>query len=231
MMLISCKNAAFAYDGTVVVHDVNFTVETGELVCIVGENGCGKSTIMKGMLRLLKPAAGSVEEAAGFNARDIGYLPQTTAAQKDFPASAMEIILSGRLPHMGLRPFYTKKDRSIAQAAMQKLRIENLRGVCFRELSGGQQKRVLLARALCAAGRLLALDEPAAGLDKQSGVEMYEILDELRAAGMAVVMVTHDIEYALSHAQKIVHPHSGGCWSGSIDEYKKTEYIKKWDGL
>ena len=229
MTLINCKNAAFAYDGTIVVHGVNFTVDAGEFICILGENGCGKSTIMKGMLHLLKPASGAVEEAAGFNARDIGYLPQTTAAQKDFPASAMEIILSGRLPHMGLRPFYTKKDTAIARDALQKLRIEDLRGVCFRELSGGQQKRVLLARALCAAVRLLALDEPAAGLDKQTGVEMYTLLEELRAGGMAVVMVTHDIEYALSHAQKIIHPHSGGCWSGAIDEYKKTEYIKKWD--
>ena len=222
MALLRCKNAAFAYDGAVVLGGVTITIESGELVCILGENGSGKSTIVKGLVGLIKPVSGEIERAGSPHARlPAGYLPQQTASQKDFPASAEEIVLSGRITG-GFKPFYTPRDKRIARETMQKLRIETLRGVCFRELSGGQQKRVLLARALCAAQRLLVLDEPAAGLDPLVTGEMYTLLQTLNAEGMTIVMVTHDVSYALAHAQKIIHVHNGAVWSGSVDDYKTS---------
>ncbi|MDR2521995.1 MAG: metal ABC transporter ATP-binding protein [Spirochaetaceae bacterium] len=219
MAVLRCTNAAFAYDGAVVLGGVTITIESGELVCVLGENGSGKSTFVKGLVGSIKPVSGKIEIEGRTQAA--GYLPQQTARQKDFPASAEEIVLSGRITG-GFKPFYTPRDRQIARETMRKLRIEALRGVCFRELSGGQQKRVLLARALCAARRLLVLDEPASGLDPLVTAEVYALLQALNADGLTIVMVTHDVPYALSRATKIIHVHHGAVWSGSVDDYKTS---------
>jgi len=146
MPLILCKDASFAYEGRVAVSGLNFAVHKGEYLCIVGENGSGKSTLVKGLLKLKAPASGSVELGDGLRANEIGYLPQQTAVQKDFPASVYEVVLSGRLSQRGILPFYSKQDKLTAAENMERLGIAALRRLCYRELSGGQQQRLLLAR-------------------------------------------------------------------------------------
>ena len=165
MSLISCKDLAFAYDGVTVLRHLNFKVEQGDYLCILGENGAGKSTLMKGLLGLKKPSAGTVAFGEDLRAKEIGYLPQQTPVQKDFPASVREVVLSGCLSGMGMRPFYSKTERDRADRNMQALEITDLKDRCYRDLSGGQQQRVLLARALCATKKVILLDEPVAGLD------------------------------------------------------------------
>ena len=173
MSLISCENLAFAYEGMTVLQNVNFTVGQGDYLCIIGENGAGKSTLMKGLLGLKKPSAGSVTFGDGLRAREIGYLPQQTPVQKDFPASVQEVVLSGCLSGMGLRPFYGKEEREKAARNIEALEITDLKDRCYRDLSGGQQQRVLLARALCATKKVILLDEPVAGLDPRVTINMY----------------------------------------------------------
>jgi zinc transport system ATP-binding protein len=204
--LVSAAGAAFGYNGYTVVRDLNFTITQGAYLCIVGENGSGKSTLIKGILGLLPPMEGTLSLGAGVRRNEIGCLSQQSAAKKDFPAGVYEIVLSGFLGSMGLRPFYSREQKQGAAENMMRLGIWDLRERCFRELSGGQQRRVLLARALCASRRLLVLDEPAAGLDPLVTAGVYEELDKLnRDMGVAVVMVSHDIEAAVKHAQKILH--------------------------
>jgi zinc transport system ATP-binding protein len=204
--LVAVSNAAFGYNGYTVVRGLTFTVPSGGYLCIVGENGSGKSTLLKGLLGLISPMEGSLNLGEGIRRNEIGYLSQQAAAKKDFPAGVYEIVLSGFLGAMGLRPFYSRSQREAALENMRRLGIGDLRERCFRELSGGQQRRVLLARALCASRRLLALDEPAAGLDPLVTAGVYELLDKLnREMGVTVVIVSHDIESAVKYAHKILH--------------------------
>jgi zinc transport system ATP-binding protein len=204
--LLSAVNAAFGYNGYQVVRGLNFTVPPGAYLCIVGENGSGKSTLIKGLLGLFSPMEGTISFGAGIRRNEIGYLSQQAAAKKDFPAGVYEIVLSGFLGAMGLRPFYSRAQRQAAMENMLRLGIGDLRERCFRELSGGQQRRVLLARALCASRRLLVLDEPAAGLDPLVTAGVYDLLAKLnREMGVTVVMVSHDIESAVKYAHKILH--------------------------
>jgi len=165
MAMITCRDASFAYEGSIVVSDLNFEGANGDYLCIVGENGSGKSTLMKGLLRLKQPQEGSISMSDGLKANEIGYLPQQTAAQKDFSASVYEVVLSGRLSSRGIKPFYTKSDKRMVAENLGKLGITSLKDRCYRELSGGQQQRVLLCRALCATKKVLLLDEPVAGPD------------------------------------------------------------------
>ncbi|MDR1532972.1 MAG: ABC transporter ATP-binding protein [Clostridiales bacterium] len=205
MVILRCRDASFAYDGNEVLSGLNFEINSGDYLCVVGENGSGKSTLIKGLLRLKPPCAGEVS-VSGVAAGEVGYLPQQTAAQKDFPASAREVVLSGRLGARGILAFYTKADKSVCDENMRRLGVYDLRGSCFRELSGGQQRRVLLARALCAAKKLLILDEPAAGLDPAASRELYLIIEKLnRQDKMTIIMVSHDISGALQYSSHILH--------------------------
>ncbi|MGN1383166.1 MAG: metal ABC transporter ATP-binding protein, partial [Eubacterium sp.] len=180
MNLITCKNLTMRYESSFyALKDLNFHVENGDYLYILGQNGAGKSTLIKGLLQLKKPSSGSIVYGDGLSASDIGYLPQTTQIQKDFPASVREVVLSGCLNQMKLRPFYTHKERALAGQNMERMGITKLRNKCFRELSGGQKQRVLLARALCATRKILLLDEPAAGLDPVVTQEMYELIDTI----------------------------------------------------
>ncbi len=205
MPQLTCENLSLGYEGTVVVSDLSFTVNAGDYMCIVGENGSGKSTLMKAILKLKAPLSGRVFTGDGLRPNEIGYLPQQTAAQKDFPASVREIVYSGFLNGMGFRPFYSKKEKQTAVGLMEKLGILPLAKRCYRELSGGQQQRVLLARALCATRKILLLDEPAAGLDPKAAADMYEIIKELNENGTTVIMISHDINAAVRYAAKILH--------------------------
>ena len=183
MDLITCKNISFVYDGVPAVKDLDFSVEPNDYLCIVGENGAGKSTLVKGLLRLKKPASGTIHMGNGLLAKEIGYLPQQTAGQKDFPASVYEVVLSGCLNRLGLKPFYTKREKELANENLQKMGITKLKNRCYRELSGGQQQRVLLARALCATKKVILLDEPAAGLDPVVTQNLYELIRPMKIWG------------------------------------------------
>ena len=172
MELLRCSDLSFAYGGETVLKGVSFAVNAGDYLCVVGENGSGKSTLMKGLLGLKEPESGSIEYAGGLKRNEIGYLPQQTALQKDFPASVFEVVLSGRLNSMGRRFFYSKEDKKEAERNLDRMGMLEYKKRCYQELSGGQQQRVLLARALCATSRLLLLDEPVAGLDPVATGEM-----------------------------------------------------------
>ena len=165
MALITVQDLSLGYESRVIVKNLNFTVSSGDYLCIVGKNGSGKSTLMKTLLHLQEPVSGQILTGDGLTNSEIGYLPQQTAVQKDFPASVREIVLSGCLGRNGLRPFYSREAKRTASENMERMGILSLADRCYRELSGGQQQRVLLARALCATTKILLLDEPVSGLD------------------------------------------------------------------
>ncbi len=204
MELIKCENLSLGYEGREVVGDLSFSVLSGEYLCVVGENGSGKSTLIKTLLGLLPPLSGHIKWAKDH--RGIGYLPQQTAVQRDFPATAREIVLSGFSGKMRGRPFYKKAEKEAVRAIMTRLGIEQIAKKCYRELSGGQQQRVLLARALCAADSVLLLDEPTAGLDPLATAEFYKLVSELnRIDGITVIMVSHDIAAVAEYADHVLH--------------------------
>ncbi|MBQ9383724.1 MAG: ABC transporter ATP-binding protein [Ruminiclostridium sp.] len=200
-----CEDLSLGYDGETVAENINFTVCEGNYLCILGENGSGKSTLIKTLLGLKKPIGGEIKHCGGIKQGDIGYLPQQTAVQKDFPASVREIVYSGCIAKCGLRPFYSKAEKALADEMMGKLGITELSRRCYRELSGGQQQRVLLARALCAAQKMLLLDEPVTGLDPKAQADMYELISTLNNEGITVIMVSHDFAAATHYASHILH--------------------------
>ena len=202
---IVCRELSLGYEGNEVVSGVTFTVSEGDYLCVIGENGSGKSTLIKALLGLKPQLSGTIERPGGTKTGDIGYLPQQTAVQKDFPASVKEIVLTSFLPECGLRPFYNKREKALAQEAMERLGISELSRRCYRELSGGQQQRVLLARALCAAQKILLLDEPVTGLDPMAQRDMYELIAQLNKSGVTVIMVSHDLTAALEYSSHILH--------------------------
>lgn len=219
MTQIICRNAALGYDRKIFTSDLSFSVEEGDYLCVVGENGVGKSTLIKAILGLNAPIKGSIE-LCGIKKNEIGYLPQQTDVQRDFPASVEEIVLSGCLSSMGIRAFYGKKEKLAASESLDRLGILNLKKRCYRELSGGQQQRALLARAMVAAKKLLVLDEPAAGLDIVAAQEMYSIIKELNKKDLlTVIMVTHDINEAVKSAGKILHLGEKMLFFGSTKDY------------
>lgn len=205
-ILLDCRDAALGYEGKPVWEHLNFQVRSGDYVCIVGENGSGKSTLVKSLLGLLHPMAGEIVRSPSLHSGAIGYLPQQTKAQKDFPATVTEVVRSGFLSSRGMRFFYTPKEKSAALMHMGKLGVLELKDRCYRELSGGQQQRVLLARALCATQKMLLLDEPVSGLDPKVTAEMYTLIEKLnREDGITVIMVSHDVAAAVRYASHILH--------------------------
>ncbi|MBO4457790.1 MAG: ABC transporter ATP-binding protein [Butyrivibrio sp.] len=225
MSFISAQDLSLGYDKTVVAENLNFEVREGDYLCIVGENGSGKSTLMKTMLGLQTPMGGQILFGDGLKKNEIGYLPQQTLAQRDFPASVEEIVLSGCQSHMGLRPFYTEKERKLARTNMERMDICDLKKRCYRELSGGQQQRVLLARALCATTKILLLDEPVSGLDPKVTNEMYELINSLNKSGVTIIMVSHDIMAAVKYASHILHV-GKTIFFGTKDEYIASDMGK-----
>lgn len=205
MSLLECNNVSLGYEGKSVVDNLNFVVNEGDYLCILGENGSGKSTLMKTILGLKSPMEGTLALGDGLKHKEIGYLPQQTIVQRDFPASVKEIVRSGLLNHSRFGPFYTKEEKEIASNNMKKLGIYEMRKKCYRDMSGGQQQRVLLARALCATSKMLLLDEPVAGLDPFVTNEMYEIISNLNKEGITIIMISHDIQAALKYATSILH--------------------------
>lgn len=227
-MLFECKKVSFGYENQQVIKDLSFQVQEGEYVCVVGENGSGKSTLIKGLLGLIPAGSGQVNYGKEISNHVIGYLPQQTSSQKDFPATVWEVILSGCLSTRKGRFFYSKEDKEKARRQMCHLELESLASRSFGELSGGQQQRVLIARALCATESLLILDEPVTGLDPAVTRELYEILEKLnKKEHTAIVMVTHDIAGALPYADKVLHIGPQGYFFGTRREYCASEEGKR----
>ena len=222
MALIAMNNVTIAFEGAVAVDSVSLEVQRGDYLVIVGENGSGKSTLMRAMLGLVKSRSGRIVYGDGLVKNRIGYLPQQTAAQKDFPASVEEVVLSGCVNRMGRRFFYGRVEREKALRSMRLLDVEKYRKKSYRSLSGGQQQRTLLARALCATDAMLLLDEPVTGLDPAAAQEFYDVIRELnRVHGVAVVMVSHDVGSALRDAGKVLVMDRGMDFFGSVAEYRR----------
>ena len=218
MPIITVEDLSLGYEGQAIVENLNFTVDTGDYLCIVGENGSGKSTLMKTLLGLREPLSGRIITGEGLKRNEIGYLPQQTVVQRDFPASVREIVLSGCQGRSGMKPFYSKAEKQLAEENMARMGLTSLADRCYRELSGGQQQRVLLARALCATRKVLLLDEPVSGLDPKVTAEMYSLIAELNREGVTIIMISHDIAAAVRYASHILHV-GETVFFGTRDEY------------
>ena len=229
--IIKCEHTDFGYENHDAVIDLNLEIYPGDYLCVVGENGSGKSTLIKGMLGLLKPTGGSLSVADELKRGGIGYLPQQTAAQKDFPATVQEVVLSGTLSRRGNRPFYSRAERKLAAHNLERLGIEHLKQKCYRERSGGQQQRVLIARALCATEQLLILDEPITGLDPSAIQDFYHLIKKLnKEDGITIIMVSHDIGNVISQANKILHLHRRVVFCGTAEAYRQSVAGKEFLG-
>ena len=221
-MQMICKNLSIGYANNVLHKNINISITKGSYVCIVGDNGAGKSTLIKTILGLIKPLGGSIEMSNGLKSTDIGYLPQQTQVQKDFPASVYEVVLSGCLNKLGLRLFYNAKEKQIAKDMIEKLSITHLMKKSYSTLSGGQQQRVLLARALCATSKILLLDEPSAGLDADTTRDFYHLIKELNDEGITIIMITHHLQDALEYSNYILTVKKEGVSYIPTSEYKEN---------
>lgn len=230
MAQLECKDLSFAYDGETVLSGINFSIDAGSYLCIVGENGSGKSTLMRGILGLKQPQKGEII----FNdlaPAEIGYLPQQTQIQRDFPASVREVVLSGRLNSMKGRLFYNAADKAAAAENMERLGIDDIAGRCYLELSGGQQQRVLLARAMCATKKLLLLDEPVTGLDPVAANEMYNLIKLVNLCdNTSVIMISHDIHAAVRYATHILHLGRSQLFFGTTAQYRESDLARRFVG-
>lgn len=222
MALITCQDLALGYESHAILEHLNFSVNAGDYLCIVGENGSGKSTLMRTMLGLQKPLGGSIAFGDGMRQNEVGYLPQQTAIQKDFPATVWEIVLSGCQAHVGKRAFYNRSEKALADENLSRMGMADYKRRCYRELSGGQQQRVLLARALCATKKLLLLDEPVAGLDPKVTAEMYALIERLNREGVTIIMISHDIAAAVRYATHILHVGGERTFFGTVEDYRAS---------
>ena len=222
--MIKCEKLSLGYDGKAIVDNLNFEIQNGDYLCVLGENGVGQSTLIKTLLKLIKPISGEVIYNENLLPTEIGYLSQQQQLLKDFPASVFEIVLSGCQSKVGIRPFYKREEKQTAKEKIEKLGLLDLMTRSFSELSGGQQQRVLLARALMAGQRLMILDEPVTGLDPEASRKMYEIINELNKSNMTIVMISHDIEVALDYATKVLYI-GQNIFYGTTLEYKKSRGI------
>ena len=222
MSFITVNNLEVGYEKKTLTEPISFKVDRQDYLCIVGENGAGKSTLMKTLLGLIKPVAGEIVFGDGLKSNEIGYLPQQTVVQRDFPASVREIVLSGCQARAGFRPFYNREEKKLAEENMERMGIKGLAGSCYRDLSGGQQQRVLLARALCATRKILLLDEPVSGLDPKVTADMYELINSLNKEGITIIMISHDIAAAVRYATHILHI-GANLFYGSREEYMESD--------
>lgn len=226
MAQLTCSNLKLGYEGHIVLSGLDFSVDAGDYLYIVGENGSGKSTLMKTILGLLKPVSGKITWDEGLRENEIGYLPQQTAVQKDFPATVREIVLSGCQGRAGRRPFYSRAEKELTRQNMERMDIMPLSRCCYRELSGGQQQRVLLARALCATRKILLMDEPVSGLDPKVTAEMYDLIRRLNQEGVTIIMISHDVAAAVRYASHILHV-GHEIFFGTVDEYRKSSLAER----
>ncbi len=227
MILLKCTDVTLGYDDKTVIENLNFEVNIGDYLCIVGENGSGKTTLIKALLGLKAPLSGKIERGCGLKKNEIGYLPQQTGIQRDFPASVYEVILSGCVNKLGFLPFYSSAQKKSALENASLLGLTEHLNTCYRELSGGLQQRALLARALCASSKLLLLDEPVTGLDPKITQEMYSLIAKLNADGVSVIMISHDIQSAVKYASHILHVGHTPKFFGRVKDYVQSEVFSE----
>lgn len=236
MLQLTCRNLTLGYDSKPIIENLNFSVNERDYLCIVGENGAGKTTLMKALLGLHAPISGEIvvgcepkppTKHKRLETKQIGYLPQQTTAQRDFPASVKEIVLSGCQGRCGIRPFYNADEKKLAEKNMERMNITQYKNRCYSELSGGQQQRVLLARALCAAQKILLLDEPVSGLDPKVTEEMYGIIKNLNQDGVTIIMISHYIAAAIRYATTILHIEKEKVFFGTKDDYINSDQGKR----
>lgn len=227
MSLIECKKLSIGYSDRVVSKDISFAIERGQFVCLAGENGSGKSTLLKTLLGLNRPLGGKIVFEHDFNKNTIGYLPQQTDSQKDFPATVREVVMSGFLNRMGWRPFYNRCEKDRAMKIMSELKIEELMNKSFRDLSGGQQQKVLLARAICATDGVIVLDEPTNALDVRSRKKLYSLLSDLNKSGMTIIIVSHNLEEVLKYATHIIYLKDTLGYAGDKEGFLSSEYCRQ----
>ncbi len=230
MSQISARNVSMSYEKRLVLEEVSFEVEQGDYLCIVGENGSGKTTLMKGILGLMPLKSGSIQFGEGVKVNHIGYLPQQTVVQRDFPASVFEVVLSGCLNRIGMKPFYSGREKRRTLENLKILGIESLKYKSYKSLSGGQQQRVLLARALCATEKVVLLDEPVAGLDPIVTGELYQIIRNLNRKGVTIIMISHDVKAAVENANKILHIGNSTEFFGQTEDYMISEAGRRFLG-
>lgn len=227
MKLIECNNLTIGYENKIILENINISVNSGDFIYVLGENGAGKSTLIKCLLKLMKPLSGSVIYCPQLRQNEIGYLPQQSDIQRNFPASVYEIVLSGCLNKSGFLPFYTAKQKKKAMHNLELLGISDLKNTCYQELSGGQQQRVLLARSLSSSSKALLFDEPSTGLDPLAAQEFYKLIKKLNSEyHITVITVSHDIESALKNASHIIHLKKDGYFFGEVNEYIKSDAYK-----
>ena len=222
---IICKNLSMGYNNVPLHRNINLTISAGQYICVVGENGAGKSTFMKTILGLLPPIEGSITMGNNLSKLDVGYLPQQTQTQKDFPASVYEVVISGCLNKVGLRPFYNRAEHRLAKEMLEKLNIANLSKKSYSELSGGQQQRVLLARALCATNKVLLLDEPTAGLDIATTAEFYKLIKSLNNEGITIIMITHNLGDVIADADSVLCINQCGANCMTAQAYQEGQNL------
>lgn len=229
MSLITIRDLSLGYGNRILTEGMDMQVDSGEYVCVIGENGAGKSTFIRTLLGLQSPLKGKITFGEGLKKTQVGYLPQQTVVQRDFPATVEEIVLSGCQGSKGLRPFYNSREKEEAKRNMERMNISEFAKRSYRKLSGGQQQRVLLARALCASSRLLVLDEPVAGLDPKATEDMYALIKGLNDDGVTIIMISHDISAALTFASHILHMRSRSVFL-TKEEYLKSDIGKIYAG-
>lgn len=226
--MIKLENLTIGYDNQIILKDVNLSINEGEYVCILGANGSGKSTLLKTVLGLIKPLTGKIIID---KKTSIGYVPQAKMLQQDFPATVNEIVMSGCLKKMKWRPFYTKKERDLANKNMKLLQISSLKNKSFSELSGGQQQRALIARALCATNKVLFLDEPFTALDGYGALKLYGILKKLnRDEHVTIVVISHDVDTILRYANHVIHVDETIVFDGTKEDYLESSFMKEYKG-
>lgn len=231
MAVVEFQDVRVGYDGKAVTEGLTFSVPDGAYLSLVGENGAGKSTTMKTLLGLLRPIDGKIVFGDGLKPNEIGYLPQQTQVQRDFPATVFEVVLSGCLNQLGFKPFYTKEQKQTAKKWMERLAITDIAGKSYRQLSGGQQQRVLLARALCATKKLIVLDEPVSGLDPVVTENMYDLIRRInREDHITVIMVSHDLAAALAFSTHILQLSDKMLFFGTTDQYKESDVGRRFIG-
>ncbi len=218
---IIAKNVSISYGSNKVINSANFVIDEEDFVCVVGANGSGKSTLIKAILGLIKPDSGKIIFENNNKRKSIGFLPQDTKTDMIFPATVIEIVLSGTLGQLGMKAFYRKENKDRAEKSLRRLNILGLKNSSFSSLSGGQKQKVLLARALAATSKILILDEPSNNLDYKSRKEFYNELKELNKSGLTIIMITHDLDAEDLIGNKIIN-----IKESKVECYSTSDYLE-----
>jgi zinc transport system ATP-binding protein len=220
--ILELKQLRLGFGDNIVINNASLVLEEGDFACIVGANGAGKSTLVRAILGLIKPLGGDIHYCGDLKQTQIGYLPQETRPDSNFPATVEEIVLSGCLGHMGWKPFYCHKEKQHIRRSLKILGIESLAKKRFVDLSGGQKQKVLLARSLSATTKMIILDEPSNSLDHKSRKDFYKTLKNLnREQGLTILMITHDLDADDLIGNKVIAIKEGKVTLSETNDYLK----------